>query len=136
MFLCLLMIPKSEVLPSEKPDLIIRKDLGSWIVDITCPYEKEKDSLNIAAKRKTTRYRSSRPTVVARHPGTMSCDLIPFVIGSRGAWSRGNEKLLKALKIKLTVWGKGTYCKHSNKRIFACMEGVFAAVMVGKTHGV
>uniref|UniRef100_A0A914DIZ9 Reverse transcriptase n=1 Tax=Acrobeloides nanus TaxID=290746 RepID=A0A914DIZ9_9BILA len=66
------------------------------IIDVTCPFELENDSLSIAAKRKIQKY--SNEAAIFSQQGYKVYNG-SFIIGVLGSWYQGNQAALNALDI-------------------------------------
>lgn len=78
------------------PDLILKNGEKVFIVDPTVVWDDDPKSLKEAAKGKETKYRRI-VTAVETMTGGKVADVIPVVVGARGAWYGGNTKITEAL---------------------------------------
>ncbi len=77
-----------------RPDIVVREGNKVIIIDVTCPFENDDTTLELAAQRKVDKYsylieHFAKENKVAKVFG--------FVVGSLGAWYDGNERVLDKL---------------------------------------
>ena len=89
-----LTVPESE--DQLRPDIVVRDENRVTIIDITCPFENDKDSLHTAALRKIEKYSPLIDTFAAQGK---EAKVFAFVVGALGGWYPGNELLLNELRI-------------------------------------
>lgn len=80
-----------------KPDLVIKSQDRTFVADVTLPYENGL-SLSAAALSKATKYQPLLPSVQMEF-GTTSGEVIPVVIGARGALPQATVTALKKIGI-------------------------------------
>jgi hypothetical protein len=81
-----------------RPDVVVRSGNKVAIIDITCPFENDDTSLEMAAQRKVNKY-----DYLIDHFQQQDKDakVFGFVVGSLGAWFNGNENVLDELQINM-----------------------------------
>jgi hypothetical protein len=87
--------PEGNVL---KPDLVIKNQEGVFVVDITVSHE-DGDYLRLARRGKIEKYNKLLPDLQDRL-STTEGEVLPIVVGSRGAMPRNT--ILALLKLKIT----------------------------------
>lgn len=81
----------------KKPDIIIKKNDETIVVDVTVRYEKGA-YLAEAEKEKRTKYKGTAE-LMARRLGTAKSSVLPIVVGSRGVLPKKTVKALDQLGI-------------------------------------
>ena len=78
------------------PDIVVKSGNKVTIIDITCPFENDDCSLEMAAQRKVNKYEY---LVDHFQKQNQDAKVFGFVVGALGAWYNGNENVLDELQI-------------------------------------
>ena len=81
---------------SSAANIVVRSGNKVIIIDVTCPFENDDSSLEMAAERKVNKY-----DYLIDHfqEHNQDAKVFGFVVGSLGAWFNGNENVLDELQI-------------------------------------
>jgi hypothetical protein len=82
-----------------RPDIVITNGNKVTIIDVTCPFENDDSSLEMAAQSKVNKYNY---LIDHFQQQNMDAKVFGFVVGSLGAWYNGNEDVLDDLQINKT----------------------------------
>lgn len=80
-----------------EPDLVVHHQDKVFVVDVTVPFEN-RNSLSVAALSKSVKYAELVPTIQRQFQAT-SGEVIPVVLGARGALPKSTVTALKKLGI-------------------------------------
>lgn len=106
-----------------RPDLVVTHGRNITMVDVTVPFENGPEALRAAAESKITKY---APLASELRAQGFKVDILPFVVGSLGTRTRGNEEALAKLEVgvgyrrlmwRLVVsetlgWSRDIYIEH------------------------
>jgi hypothetical protein len=95
-------VTKEPELQSEKgklkPDLVVKNQVGVFVVDVTVRHE-DGEYLKLAMKEKQTKYGPLLPAM-QREREAPAAEVLPIVVGTRGAMPAGTIKCLEKLGIR------------------------------------
>ncbi len=79
------------------PDLVLQRDKEVYIVDPTVVWDSSKDKLHAAGAKKISKYATIREPVRTLTGGEGEIEVMPLVVGGRGAWHNVNNPLTTLL---------------------------------------
>ncbi len=84
------------------PDLVFHGNGKAICVDVTVRFEQTSASLSKAFREKVEKYSILEDAIKAR-VGVDAVDFAAFVVGSRGMWTKLNDRVMKTLGLRKAV---------------------------------
>jgi len=70
-----------------RQDLVLKKGLIIFVVDVTVPYDNRLEAFKVVADEKREKYERLRAGLTEQH----GCEVtvVPFIVGALGSWDPG-----------------------------------------------
>ena len=83
---------------SNRPDIVIREGNKAVIIDVSCPFENDSESMDISARRKVEKYNYLVDFFALQN---VQAKVFGFIVGSLGGWYKANELVLNELEMSM-----------------------------------
>jgi hypothetical protein len=83
---------------SNRPDIVIREGNKAVIIDVSCPFENDSESMDISVRRKVEKYNYLVDFFALQN---VQAKVFGFIVGSLGGWYKANELVLNELEMSM-----------------------------------